>query len=216
MTRGNLRELIATYGDVILKPLGGSRGTGVIRVSSKGNHDYQIHSENKKTVVHGLEAAYGYAKRKTGGRTYIAQRRIPLATVDDRPFDIRAIVQRKRHSKKWKVTGKVAKVAGRGYIVTNITRSKGRLMGVKTAVETSSLRGHSSASLISSVDRTAILTAERLRRIYPHQRMYGMDLGLDRNGHVWVIEANRKPMLSHFRKLHDKTMYRRIMRYKKS
>jgi D-alanine-D-alanine ligase-like ATP-grasp enzyme len=40
-------------------------------------------------------------------------------------------------------------------------------------------------------------------------------MGLDQNGHIWIIEANRSPMMSHFRKIKDKTMYHRIVEYKK-
>jgi D-alanine-D-alanine ligase-like ATP-grasp enzyme len=135
--------------------------------------------------------------------------------VNGRPFDIRVVVQRRRHSGRWKVTGKVAKVAGNGYIVTNISRSKGTVLPVKTAISKSSLGGLSADSLLSRIKRVAILAAERLRKIYPDQRIYGMDIGLDHRGDVWIIEANRRPILSHFLKLKDKTMYRRIQAYKK-
>jgi D-alanine-D-alanine ligase-like ATP-grasp enzyme len=67
------------------------------------------------------------------------------------------------------------------------------------------------------ISRVALLTAQKLSgsKYYKNQLIYGFDMGLDRNGRVWVIEANLKPMLSHFRKLADKSMYRRILEYKK-
>jgi len=215
MTRSNFWDLVAKYRQVILKPLGGSRGSGVIQVSEKGYGYYQVHRENKWITIQGQEETYRFLKREMGGRTYIVQHRIPLATVDNRPFDMRLIVQRKRKSRAWKVTGKAAKVAGEGYIVTNISRSNGTVLPVETAIERSSLEDFSPQMLISDIEKVAIQTAKRLARIYPHQRIYGMDIGLDDNGHVWVIEANRKPMLSHILMVEDERMYRRIQRYKR-
>jgi len=40
-------------------------------------------------------------------------------------------------------------------------------------------------------------------------------MGLDRNGRVWIIEANFKPMKRLFLKLKDKSMYRKIVAYSK-
>ncbi|MGD8189341.1 YheC/YheD family protein [Brevibacillus ginsengisoli] len=215
MTKTNVFNLVTKYGQVILKPLGGSRGRGIIRVARLGDGHYQIHRENQKRILHGQDQMYSFLKRKTGGSTYLVQQRVPLATVQGRPFDIRVIVQRRSVSKEWNVTGIVTKVAGQGYIVTNITRSKGTLLSIGTALHRSSLSGHSRELLISRIKRLALLTAKRLGKIYPHQRIYGMDIGLDKNGHAWMIEANRKPLMSHFLKLKDKSMYRRIQAYKK-
>ncbi|MFM1655504.1 YheC/YheD family protein [Brevibacillus sp. B_LB10_24] len=216
MTRSNLWDFTSKYGKVILKPLGGSRGSGVIQVSPLGDDRYEIHRENIRKILYGKDRTYRYVKDKIGSRKYIIQRRVPLATVDNRPFDIRVIVQRKKHSSTWKVTGIVAKVAGKGYIVTNNTRSKGKLLPVKTALKTSSVKGLSTETLLDNITKNAIRTAKSLRRIYPDHRIYGMDIGLDNSGHVWIIEANRKPLMSHFLKIKDRSMYRRIMAYKKS
>ncbi|MDI4649689.1 hypothetical protein KB449_32475 [Cohnella sp. F6_2S_P_1] len=61
--------------------------------------------------------------RKEGkGRGYIVQRRLQLARIQRKPFDIRVMVQRKKgHSSNWNTTGSYAKVAARGYLVTNVT-----------------------------------------------------------------------------------------------
>lgn len=213
LTKDNLWSLVDRFGEVILKPLGGSRGAGVILVKADGGDRYMVHSENRRFTIVGKEQTYRWLKRKIGDRTYLVQRRIRLATVHDRPFDIRVIVQRKRHSSLWKVTGKAAKVAGEGYIVTNISRSGGNVLPVKTAIDKSSLSRFHTQTLLSDIERVAIRSAKRLGKIYPSQRIYGMDIGLDQNGHVWIIEANRNPLLSHFLKLPDRSMYHRILSY---
>jgi glutathione synthase/RimK-type ligase-like ATP-grasp enzyme len=215
MTQNAFFDLIAKYTHVIVKPIKGSRGQGVIQVSSIGNDMYTLHIENIRHIIQGKENTYIYLKTIIGASKYMVQRRISRPTIDDNPFDLRVIVQRKRHSSLWKVTGRVAKVAGKGYIVSNISRSKGYLLPVRTAFQHSTIKHLSSQTLLSNIDRIAILSAERLAAHFPGHRIYGLDIGLDQNGSVWIIEANNFPILSHFKKLKDKTMYHRITAYKK-
>jgi D-alanine-D-alanine ligase-like ATP-grasp enzyme len=149
-----------------------------------------------------------------GSKSYIVQRKISRPTINGRPFDMRVIVQRRRNSDLWEVTAKVAKVAGKGYIVSNISRSKGTVMPFEIAIQKSTIKNLSTKTLQSEIDRVAILIASRLAAFFEDHRIYGVDIALDKNGHVWIIEANLFPIMSHFLKLKDKTMYRRIMEYK--
>ncbi|AYB37182.1 YheC/YheD family protein [Brevibacillus laterosporus] len=215
MTKSAFWDFINQYGKVILKPVLGKGGAGVIQVSSLGNRKYKIHSENKKKTIKGKRRTYHYLKNKIRSSAYMIQRRISLATVRKRPFDMRIIVQRRKYSNSWNITAKAAKVAGKGYIVTNNTRSKGKMMHVETALQKSSLKDHSRRHLLSNVNKVALLSAKRLRIAFPSHRTYGMDMGLDKNGRVWIIETNHYPAISHFRKLGDKAMVYRIMSYQK-
>jgi hypothetical protein len=216
LTRSAFWEFIKKYDQVILKPVYGSGGKGVIQVSSLGNQRYEVHREKTKKTITGKKQTYYYVKKKIGSSDYMVQRRIHLATVNNRPFDMRIIAQRRRNSDVWTITAKVAKVAGKGYIVTNNTRSKGTILHVETALQRSSLIGHSPQSLLYDIERIALLSAEWLSAFFPRHRIYGMDMGLDENGHVWIIETNHYPAMSHFRKLGDEAMCRRILEYKKS
>jgi glutathione synthase/RimK-type ligase-like ATP-grasp enzyme len=216
LTAKALRKMIDDYGQVILKPVVGSRGFGVIQVTLLVDKRYQIHHENKKKKIRGFKKTYDYIKGMIGSRRYMVQQRVQLAEIRNRPFDIRVIVQRrKKNSDSWRVTGKVAKLAGKGYIVTNNARSKGTVLMVETAIRKSSLEHLSEKKILSEIKRVALLSARRLTARYPNHRIYGLDIGLDKNGHIWIIEANRSPMLTHFRKIKDQRMYRRIMAYKK-
>lgn len=214
-TQKHFFNFIDKYSRIIVKPVGGSRGYGVFKVSPVGHHYYKIHIEKKRRTKYGRKQAYQYIKRKIGSRRYMVQRYIPLAKVNNRPFDIRVIVQRRKHSSSWKVTAMVAKVAGPGYIVTNLTRSNGTALHVKTAIKHSTLRYYSADSLVATIKSVALKCAKRLSKYFPHHRIYGLDMGLDQDGRVWIIEANLYPAMSHFRKLKDPAMYRRIKAYKR-
>ncbi|OAB41466.1 YheC/YheD family protein [Paenibacillus glacialis] len=209
----NFLRMMDKYGQVIVKPIGGSRGRGVYQITNLGEDLYEIHIENRQLQFTGLNAAYRYLKEHVRYHRYMVQRLITRATVHGRPFDMRVIVQRRRHHSTWKVTGKVAKVVGHGYIVSNIERSNGKLMRVSSALSESSLRDMSKTMLKHKIKRVAIRSVKRLDRLFLGHRIYGLDIGLDQEGHVWIIEANLFPSRSHFRMLKDKSMYRRISSY---
>ncbi|MGD8190856.1 YheC/YheD family protein [Brevibacillus ginsengisoli] len=214
MTRKAFWRMLSKYGQVILKPVNGSGGAGVIKVSSLGNHYYHIHSENRKVMVKGKDMMFHNLISKMRSLAYMVQRYIPLAKINNRPFDMRFIVQRKRDSNHWNITAKAAKVAGKGYIVTNNTRSKGKMMHVRAALKKSSLKGRSHRMILSNLNSVALMSAYRLMAAFPAHRIYGMDMGLDKNGRLWIIETNHFPAISHFRKLGNKAMIRRIRAYK--
>jgi hypothetical protein len=199
------------YGKVIIKPSNSSGGSRVIQVSSAGSGRYEVHDGKRTSKVKGREAAYAYALRKTKGGKPIVQRRIALARVNGKPFDVRVMVQKKRNS-SWTVTGTLAKIAGPGYIITNTARSNGKVVPVSTAIRRSGLQ--SGNRIEGKLESTAMKAVRQLHKYYPINTV-GMDMAVDTKGKVWIIEANFKPAKSLFRKLKDKSAYRRILSYYK-
>jgi len=212
-TRENFYALLETYGAVIVKPVGGWGGKGVISVVSKGGNEYVYQKGKKKIVIRGRDAVYERVREKTKGAKTLVQRKISLATVDGKPFDLRVMVQRKKDS-PWRVTGKLAKVAGSGYIVTNIRRSGGKVLPFDEAVRRSKIRHVSLRKLERRVDDVALTAAKQLGRSYRID-VCGLDIGLDARGKVWIIEPNFTPDPGLFKKLKDRSMYRRILSYGK-
>lgn len=212
MTKQAFWEFIGKYGTVILKPCVGHSGHGVIQVCSKENGQYEIHAEYINVTFEEKERMYSILKKGIRSRNYIVQRRIPLAKINERPFDLRVMIQRKKDS-TWKVTGMVAKVAHKGYVITNVTTT---ILPIKKAIQESSIKIDYQQELLSNIHDVSLQAAKRLGDVYPFQRTIGLDIGLDEKGKIWIIEANFKPGISPFLMLKNKTMYRRIMTYKKA
>ncbi|PZE21671.1 YheC/YheD family protein [Paenibacillus xerothermodurans] len=215
-TEKRLWLFVRKYKHVIVKPVSGSRGRGVIQVSALGDNRYLLHYDNNKDTLRGKDSAYTYIKRLTGSAKYLVQRKICRPKIDGRSFDMRVITQRDPSSGEWRVTARVAKVAGKGYIVSNITRSKGQLLLPSTALKRSTIQHLPESTLLAEIDRIALQTSKALARYYKGHRIYGMDMGPDRNGHIWIIEANLFPSISHFVKLKDTSMYRRIIAFQRA
>ncbi len=207
----HFQTLLQQYGKVIVKPSSGYGGAGVISVSTKDHKTYKIHHGTTVSNIRGIQPATAYVKRKITGSAHIVQKKIELAKVKGRPFDIRVMVQKKKRS-DWSVTGKLAKIAGSGYFITNVARSRGRVVPLSEAIQQSNIRGKSTAAIQNNINRIALKAVKKLNAYYRIHTV-GLDVGLDPKGKVWIIEPNFKPNVSLFLKLKDKSMYRKIKSY---
>ncbi|CAM5789821.1 hypothetical protein I532_20126 [Brevibacillus borstelensis AK1] len=198
------------YRSVILKPSGGGGGAGIIKVTSLGDSRYQVHAGNGRRVVKGEEATVKYVRSLFRPKPYLIQPYLRLGRINGRPFDIRVMIQRTK-GRPWVVTGFLAKLAGPGFIVTNIARSRGKVLPLTVALAQSNV--DVSPDLLEEIKYVAQMTGECLGKKYPTLRKVGLDLGIDTTGKPWIIEANFRPSLSLFRKLPDLRAYRRIVKF---
>lgn len=210
-SRHSFLSFLSRYSKVIAKPASGSGGAGVIMIKQKKKNAYLVQRGAKRKTIRGKQSTYRYVRRKLGTR-YLIQKRISLAKVGERPFDVRVMVQ-KRNGSDWKVTGMLAKVAGKGYIITNVKRSGGYVLPLSTAIARANIPNSSSA-VINRLRRIALLAARSLSSYYTAQRVFGFDMGIDAKGKVWIIEANLRPDITLFAKLRDKSMYHTIRSYR--
>jgi hypothetical protein len=209
-TPDKLWEYTDKYPVVMLKPSGGGGGAGIIQLTKLEAGVYQVHAGSGKRVIAGKDQTLAHVRSLFRPKPYVLQPRIPLGKINGRPFDVRVMVQRKRRT-PWRVTGWLAKVAGPGFVVTNIARSRGKVLPLQTAIQLSNVPA--SPELLTLIRKVALIVAERLGKTFPQLRMIGLDMGIDVNGKPWIIEANFRPAISLFRKLHDQTFFRRIQSY---
>lgn len=214
MNKKDFWSMLKQYKKVIIKPSTGSGGRGVMRVSSLGSGNYTIRSGSSTHTLREKKKTYKYILRKTKGTSHIVQQYIPLAKIDKRPFDIRAMVQRSKKS-EWRLTGTLAKVAGSGYFITNVARSKGKVVTVSKAIHSSDIhRSRKNQHKIEKkIKKLSLRTAKTLQKYYPFLHTIGLDVGLDKDGKVWIIEANFAPNKGLFLRLKDKSMYKQIIKY---
>jgi YheC/D like ATP-grasp len=207
--------MMRQYGVLVLKPSGGMGGYGVIRIGPQKKGGYVAHVNQK---VNTLKNAGSLAAmvRKINSRSksrYLVQKCVSLARIGPHPFTVRTITQRKPGS-PWVLTGWVAKTAGNGYFITN-GRSGGGVYTVEKALTKSNVR-RGRKHVLKELKEVSLLAARILGKDVPQKKMIGFDMGIDRDGRVWIIEANPRPSLNAFRKLKDKSMYRRIMGFQRS
>ncbi len=215
VTKGDdIWGLLDKYNHVMLKPVSGSQGNGVIKVSKNENRQYHMHHKNIIQNFLSRDQLWLSLDKKINSNNYLVQRYIHLSTIGKRPFDLRVIVQRKQDQGEWKVTGRYAKVAQEGFITTNLAK-RGKVLPVDKAILNSKeLKDQNTTKLESEINRAALIVATKLGEIFPEHRIWGLDIGIDSQGRIWIIEVNSRPGLKGFRILEDQSMYKEIHHYK--
>ncbi|NHM31114.1 YheC/YheD family protein [Neobacillus terrae] len=203
LSNRSLIEWVENYTKVMLKPCFGSQGKGVIQITSFPNKDFEVHHEYQRTIIKGKEQLYDYLKENYYRRRntkYIIQEKIPLASIQENPFDIRVMVQRKINTSEWTVTAKCAKVAANNYVITNVAKA---ILPVDQALEESCLSNFSLANIDTKLNEISLTIVEHLSYFYPKTRAFGIDLGIDEKGEIWIIEVNLRPSIFMFKSLKD-------------
>jgi hypothetical protein len=214
LDRTSLYIMLNKYNQIMLKPCFGYHGRGIIQISSLSDERFELHIERRKSFVNGKENIYDYLKENHFPRKrqrYIVQQRVPLATINNNPFDVRVMVQRKKGSMEWVVTGKLAKVAANNFVVTNVAKA---VLSVEDAIEKSLINNDKIKDIVADLEEVSLLISSQLAKSYTKKRVYGIDLGIDTEGKVWIIEANLTPAVSMFKFLNDGS-YETINSYKR-
>ncbi|WP_254119557.1 YheC/YheD family protein [Bacillus sp. FJAT-29790] len=210
----SLWELMDLYSELMIKPSFGHKGKGVIQITSFGEDKFGVQAGLNKITIHGKKPLFKYLRENhcSPKRQYIIQKWISLAKIEDSPIDIRVIVQRKRKSSEWIVTGKLAKIARDGFIITSAAKE---LVPVEEAIERSSLNSQLIQKILIELDQVSLNTARQLEKYYTKSRLIGLDMGIDQEGKIWIIEANLTPNIAMFNKVEDKSDYETIKSYRK-
>ncbi|MCE7794416.1 YheC/YheD family protein [Salipaludibacillus sp. CUR1] len=214
LTYKTFQLFLNRYREVFLKPSVGEMGAGVVhvRAGGGGKRIYEFHSGNRRVMILGTKRAYNYFCRylKVKGKRYIIQQKVNLLKINNCPFDFRVMVQRKNVNSPWSVTAIAAKVAARHYVTTNVAA---KVLTFEEAIRQSSLYSKDLKALEKEVKSIALRTASVLQKKYPHHRRFGIDMGIDYSGKVWIIEANYRGSNNIFLFLKDKAMYERVLEY---
>ncbi|WP_276352899.1 YheC/YheD family protein [Cohnella caldifontis] len=213
-----LSQLLKRHRMLYLKPIRGKAGVGImtVRVVPEKPLPFklQIQEERGSKLYRcsSLLRLWGHVSRYSEeiGEQYIAQQGIPLVKVNDRPFDLRVLAQKNQYG-KWDLTGIGARVAGNSSITTHVPRG-GNIDDPEKLL--TGIFGKEKASSVLDAVRKAVLLAARQIEIASRHRLgeMSMDLGVDRSGNVWFLEANSKPMKFDETEIR-KTSLQRIFQY---
>lgn len=198
--------MLKKYGVVFLKPMFGSGGTGIIRVS-RTKSGYTVRGRGRtgryRLSVHSL-ASLQVALSGVNSR-YLVQQGLKLNYLNGSTYDVRVIVQ-KNGQGEWQVSGKAARIGRKGSITSNLHTG-----GTARTVE--SIMHHyfpdRADGIISEIHALVLDIANLMDQKAGPLCDLGLDLGVDVTGRVWLIEVNSKPGRKVFRRTGDRAARRR-------
>ncbi|ANE48454.1 hypothetical protein SY83_21650 [Paenibacillus swuensis] len=214
-----LKSMCSKHSVVFLKPIRGSLGKGIIRITKMSDNSYQCHFTNvngaRKQNFPKLLNLFTAISGKMKTTRYQIQQGLHLMEVGKRPVDFRALVQKNLEG-KWEITSVVARIAGSHHFVSNIARG-GTLSTVKEAVAKSNLTPSNRSDLYNKMHKAALDIAAGVDAQIPaHFGELGIDLAVDVTGKVWLLEVNSKPSKNDNTQLNDtkiRPSVRRMVQY---
>jgi len=209
MTRSSLAAMLDRYGMVYAKPDIGTYGNGVIRVDRSGS-GYRLRHGTRSYAHTTFEGLYGRIRLIKRPRPYVVQQGIHLLKHANRRFDLRVMVQR-RSDGEWETTGVIGRLGAPRKIVTNY-HNGGTLKPFSVLMSTHLPKEERSAFL-ARLHALGTSVARQLQTRYPSLKEIGLDVAVDAKLHPWILEVNTCPDPFIFRKLADKSIFRRIYRY---
>ncbi|MCA1030854.1 YheC/YheD family protein [Bacillus timonensis] len=195
-----IERMLSKYNHVFLKPANGSLGLGVFQIIySREEEAYYCRykddqeNENRLQKFTSLEALLKRLFRNKQLENYIVQQGITLMRKEHKVIDFR-IHTNKNVRGKWEVSVIAGKISGRGSVTTHI--NNGGL--VKTIEEIFPTRDDCIKAREKLKEAALLLSRSIDDKVEGSIGEIGFDLGIDKNGHLWLFEANSKPGRSIF------------------
>ncbi|WP_372009918.1 YheC/YheD family protein [Paenibacillus chitinolyticus] len=217
-----LQSMCKKYNTVFLKPVLGSLGKGILRVSALegGAYSCEIPTLNgtSRKVYPSLLKLFNAQAGKLKTSRYQIQQGLQLVQVGGRPVDFRALVQKDQLG-EWAITSVVARIAGANHFVSNLARG-GSLSTVKEALARTPLPAADHKKISAQIRKAALAVAEGIQTHIPALfGELGVDLAVDTGGRVWLLEVNSKPSKNDNTSLDGgnkiRPSVRRVIRYSK-
>ncbi|WP_308636994.1 YheC/YheD family protein [Paenibacillus silvisoli] len=205
-----LGQMLDEHHMLYVKPDRGTFGNGVIRVEKQADDLYTYQLGTRLKTFSAFDAMARSLQKALQGRHYLIQQGIPLLTYDNRRFDVRVMVQQNL-KKQWEATGIIARLGDPSKIVTNC-HSGGKAVSFDKLMQPY-MTPSQKESYKAWLAEIGLATAQQMQSVYGGVKEIGLDVAIDDSLRPWILEVNTIPDPYIFRKLADKSIFRRIYRY---
>ncbi|WP_037464535.1 YheC/YheD family protein [Shimazuella kribbensis] len=192
-------EMLKKYPHICIKPNGGSHGIGVISIK-KQDQDYYVRGRTKANFpfeksIKTKQQLLTWIHASIQKTRYLIQPFLSLQTTDGYPFDLRILVQ-KNGKQQWETTGRAIRI-GKGKSITSNLHGGGDA----TKLEPFLIKNFTKeqiATIETQIEQIASIVPVHIEAQHGNLVELGLDVGIDRHAHVWIIEVNSKPGRSVF------------------
>ncbi|MFC4102806.1 YheC/YheD family endospore coat-associated protein [Paenibacillus xanthanilyticus] len=196
-----IKEMLEHHQFVYFKPTAGSLGIGIYRLTYHPSRGYFARYRSNGSNVLLRFTTFNSLMRMLQGRhganlsQYVCQQGIRLIEIDGCPIDFRFHMH-KNGKNEWVPVGIGAKKAGKGSVTTHI-KNGGQLLTPDQALNQTF--GSRSGEILEKAKKVSIKLCQAIERNFPHTLgELGLDIGIDKEGAIWMFEANAKPGRSIF------------------
>lgn len=190
-----LEELLDHYKTgVILKPLSGMHGKGIIHIT-KQEKQYVIQGRQLNNHPISINISSRMALQKwllyfRQNINYLIQPYYEFRTNQDEPFDIRVLMQ-KNENGQWQNSGHIARVGQKEHLTSNLHGGGKSVLSVN--VLDSLFNANHVSQLLSSIHTLSEKIVNQLEENFGRFGEIALDFGITKQGNIVLLECNSKP-----------------------
>lgn len=213
-----LAEMLGKHRLVYLKPTNGTGGRSILRIvrlpdgyllQGRTRQQQKISQKLRTLAALGRQLENWMERQKQGKEEFFLQQGLDLSLLPGRNVDVRMLVQ-KDGTGEWKITGIGMRMGPRHSSTSNLHGGGKALHAVPFLVKRF---GEARArEILLDCRELALCTVRRIEEHYGPMMEFGIDVGIDVEGNIWLIEMNPKPGREIFRQLGQMDRYRLAVR----
>ncbi|MDE3838109.1 hypothetical protein C0966_01755 [Bacillus methanolicus] len=177
---------------ILIKPVNGSQGSGIFYLENTGNHILVKTEKQRQQIVRTIsnkEMAIKWLTELIKKKKYMIQPYLELTNDEGFPFDIRVLLQ-KNELGNWLERGRGIRTGKKGGIISNLSAG-GTVTNFKNWVD--SLQFALQDYLQQELDEILANIPVILEGAFLPLFELGVDIGIDKNGAIWILDINSKP-----------------------
>ncbi|WP_134702397.1 YheC/YheD family protein [Ammoniphilus sp. YIM 78166] len=191
-------DMLKKHRSVMLKPVNGKGGRGIIRLTLQG--DGSIVEETGNQAKNYRSSNWKLPSQVKKGR-YLVQKWIDIRDRKGTVYDIRVLMQ-KDGSGKWTLTGMGVRQGSQGKITSNLSGG-GHAFPVYPFLK-EQFSAQAANQLERKIREISYAIPDYLEKAYNKRLVdLGLDIAVDRDMKVWIIEVNIKPGKTLYKKISD-------------
>lgn len=177
---------------LIIKPISGAQGYGIYYIK-KNDRNYHVKTEKNRKIISRIfpnEAKLTqWLQPLIRQRSYLLQPYLELTNSEQRPFDIRILLQKNEHG-EWVERGKGVRSGTSGGILSNLNAG-----GTVTDFSSwsSALSKTQKEYICAELDFITTNIPNWLEGELLPLFELGIDIGVAKNGALWILDVNSKP-----------------------
>lgn len=213
-TYPKLIRLLKKEKSIILKPIKGSGGNGIVHIQLLKN-GVTIHSQHKGEKIYKTFTTQSdfrtYIEQLLSETDFVSQTYLHLQK-SNRPFDVRILLQKNKDG-KWKEQGRGVRVGTEYGLVSNLQNGGNVISFEKLQNDWSSIEKQLILEEIDTIiTHVPRLLEEKFGRLFE----LGVDIGISNIGAVWLLDLNSKPgrkVITTTTSSENKDLYKSIFEY---
>jgi glutathione synthase/RimK-type ligase-like ATP-grasp enzyme len=204
-----LCEMLEKHRIVYVKPINGTGGRGINKVTRHENGYHVLGRTNERKIVEKRLTSYGelcteLRNNMTMGK-YIIQQGLSLDLVRDRAVDMRILIQ-KDGTGRWNITGMGIRVGGQNSATSNL-HGGGKSLPPKVFLKRCFPK-EAVRDILKHCHQLAFTTAQSIEEHFGNMMELGLDVGIDTDGQSWLVEVNPKPGREIFKHMGQLSTYK--------